>query len=277
MAYSEDNTIVHDITTDAGFRAWAQKIHDALAAVGLTNTADTGQINLATVATPAANATDAGYQIWRFNDADQAAEPVFFKISYGRGGAATTPRLSIQTGRGSDGAGNLTTASIQRQCTPTTAPSGNGFIHVGYRDGALAILFVTNTATASGAPVGRAMIERTRSPNGTVLAGSVNQITGTGASSFVESLLSGVWSTLGSVACPGSNANSGHLSLGFHRVTSVASAPLRSLLFAVSGAIGSGDTGNITIHGTAKSYRRLPVSALETLNLVSHNYLGVND
>jgi hypothetical protein len=45
-----------------------QGIAAQIAAMGLVQTSDTGQINWVTVARPALN-TIAGYEIWRFNDA----------------------------------------------------------------------------------------------------------------------------------------------------------------------------------------------------------------
>lgn len=94
-------------TTDAEFRAWGSEFSAALAAVGMIQTADTGQINWATVVRGAAN-TYAGYEVWRFNDAMQATAPIFIRIAYGQGYSANDPRFSFQIGTGSNGAGVLT-------------------------------------------------------------------------------------------------------------------------------------------------------------------------
>lgn len=112
-------------------RAWAQKVHDALVAVGMVQTSDTGQINLATVTAPSAAATAAGYEIWRFNDALQATAPVFFKLEYGSGSAAANPQLWITVGKGSDGAGNITGTLFSRRSgisggTTNGNPAGTG-------------------------------------------------------------------------------------------------------------------------------------------------------
>lgn len=94
-------------TTDAEFRTLGTEFSTALAAVGLTQTADTGQINWASVLRPAANA-EAGYEVWRFNDAAQATSPVFFKFYYGTGGGSPAGfRVRIETGTASSGAGVL--------------------------------------------------------------------------------------------------------------------------------------------------------------------------
>lgn len=109
-------TTVIDHTSDAAFRAWVAEVKTMLfTTLGLTQTADTGQINTATVLVPAAS-TIAGYVIGRFNDTLQSTAPIFFKLEFGTGPSTTGPQMSITVGTGSDGAGNLTglvtTASV---------------------------------------------------------------------------------------------------------------------------------------------------------------------
>lgn len=113
------------VADDAEFRAWAQSVHDALIAVGLVQAADTGQINFATVARPLANA-DAGYAVYRFSDALQATRPVFIRLLFGAGNAVTTPRLGVQIGTGTNGAGTLNgVVSQNRTLTNTSAATAN--------------------------------------------------------------------------------------------------------------------------------------------------------
>lgn len=97
--------------TDAWFRAQGQAISDALTALGIPKTADTGQVNWATVTLPAAGATTA-YEIRRLNDAYQASDPIFLKITYVRNvfGSASQFGLQIEVGTGSNGSGSLTGA-----------------------------------------------------------------------------------------------------------------------------------------------------------------------
>lgn len=105
-------TLILSNNTQANFNAWAQWIHDRLAAFGLIQTADTGQLaNPIVAAVPAGN-TPAGYEIWRLNDALQATKPVFIKIEYGTGGASAPVGMGvwITIGTGSNGAGSLTGA-----------------------------------------------------------------------------------------------------------------------------------------------------------------------
>lgn len=100
------------LTTDAIFRTWGKGLSDAIQAVGLVKTADTGQIDWLTVLAPTTPDQICGYEIFRFNDALQATSPIFIKISYGSGAygvsATTCPYIKTAVGKGSDGSGNLT-------------------------------------------------------------------------------------------------------------------------------------------------------------------------
>jgi hypothetical protein len=100
-----------DGTTDALFRSRGLAINAALTAAGLVQTADTGQIDWATVTRPGAVNTQAGYEIWRFNDSLQGTAPIFLRIAYGTGNRATDFNrlgLWVGVGAGTNGAGTLT-------------------------------------------------------------------------------------------------------------------------------------------------------------------------
>lgn len=99
--------IRHD--SDATFREWGLEFSTFLSTIGLVQTADTGQIDWGTVARPGAN-TNAGYEIWRFNDALQATAPIYIRFDYGTHSAATAPRIQITVGVGTNGAGVITAA-----------------------------------------------------------------------------------------------------------------------------------------------------------------------
>ncbi len=114
-------------TSDAEFRAWGSAYVAGLLACGLVKTADTGQIDWATVAKPAAGNASQGYEIWRFNDALQATAPVIIKIEFGSGAGATTPAIYITIGKATDGAGTLTgLTTTRKQLAPTTSSAGAG-------------------------------------------------------------------------------------------------------------------------------------------------------
>jgi hypothetical protein len=121
MSSLQTNTVV-DHTGDAGFRAWASEYSNALQTIGLVQTADTGQINLVTATRPSTS-VNAGYQVWRFNDAQQATKPIFVKIFYGTTNLPSAPRIQIQVGTGSDGAGNLMNPSSTFNVANGNAPT----------------------------------------------------------------------------------------------------------------------------------------------------------
>ncbi len=111
-------------SSDANFRLWGSYIAARFAAVGLVQTADTGQINWVTVTTPAGVNTYSGYEIWRFADALQASAPVYFKIQYGEGSTADGPGVRVQFGSGSNGTGTLTgnlSSEYDAEMTPSAA------------------------------------------------------------------------------------------------------------------------------------------------------------
>ena len=94
----------HD--SDVFFREWGSELSAKLTAAGLVQTADTGQINWVTVVRTGVN-TDTGYEIWKLNDALVTSAPAFFRINYGTGSNSTGPRIRIQHGTSTDGAGVL--------------------------------------------------------------------------------------------------------------------------------------------------------------------------
>jgi len=95
------------ISDDATFRTWGSGIAAQIAAMGLVQTSDTGQINWTTVARPSTFAY-AGYEIWRFNDALQATKPVFIRLDYGIAGVADRPSMIARVATATNGAGTLT-------------------------------------------------------------------------------------------------------------------------------------------------------------------------
>jgi hypothetical protein len=130
--------------TDAWFRG-LQTFSDALTTLGIPKTADTGQINWATVTVPA-NSNFSNYEIRRLDDAEQATDPLFMKIAYGRitVGAAQHPAIQITVGTGSNGSGTLTgavgtaqTVMLQQAATSFTSTEwlmsgdGHGFALLG--------------------------------------------------------------------------------------------------------------------------------------------------
>lgn len=101
--------------TDANFRLWGKWVSDRLADFGWVKASDTGQINWATVAKPAAGNTSQGYEIWKLGDTLQGTAPMYLKLEYGSGTAATSPGFWFTISNGSDGAGTLTGSPTTRK------------------------------------------------------------------------------------------------------------------------------------------------------------------
>lgn len=116
--------------SDTQFRAWGKAISDSLQAVGIVKTADSGQINWATVAAPTVVNTQMGYEIYRFNDTLQSTAPVFIKLAYGSGPSSTNPSLWISVGTGSNGSGTLTGEILpeQQNCVNAIATATTHYI-----------------------------------------------------------------------------------------------------------------------------------------------------
>lgn len=124
MTIASTSTVV-DQTSDAAFRTWVAEIVTMLfTTLGVTQTADTGQINTTTVTRAVVINTAAGYVIGRFNDTAQSTSPVFFKLEFGSGGVQpTNPAMWITVGTGSNGSGTITGTVMAR-----TALGGFGTI-----------------------------------------------------------------------------------------------------------------------------------------------------
>jgi len=91
----------------ANFRAWGKAVSDAMTAVGLTKTSDTGQIDWSTVNLPAASAYG-GYEIRRMSDALDTTYPMFIKFEFGTVTTGARWVIRITVSSGTDGAGNPT-------------------------------------------------------------------------------------------------------------------------------------------------------------------------
>jgi hypothetical protein len=153
--------------SDADFQTWAQGVEAQLVACGLVNTADTGQVNLATMVRPAANGF-AGYRIYRFNDAMQASKPVFIKWEYGVASATNMPSWRISLGTGTNGAGTLTGTVIGTYQAAASSSKSAGIQLPSYCQGdGGGIRIVNNFDIATGGFRIYCFIERFRNPDGT--------------------------------------------------------------------------------------------------------------
>lgn len=180
---------ITDITANNGasgtgteIQQWVQKVHDALAAVGLVQTADAGQADISTLVNPAASNTAAGYEVWRFDDGLQSTHPIYLKLEYGRGGNVSSPGLWVTVGKGSDGLGNILDVLVPRASLTgafgtgsAMSRAGTGTGHVVYRGDSLVLIpFAEGGFSTSSTSNPMMILERSRD--------AVGQPTGDGIS-----------------------------------------------------------------------------------------------
>lgn len=144
-------------------QAWGKALSDALAASGLVKTADTGQINWATVTTPSAATTAAGYEIWRLTDALQSTAPIFIKLEYGSGNPLASPSLWFTIGSATDGAGAITGTVIRARTQLTSANGTTPRISYLTSDGSSLYLAMFGDSTSFHQGL---LIERSRDSTG---------------------------------------------------------------------------------------------------------------
>lgn len=253
MTVVRDTTTTNDVTTNAHFEAWATAIHNALTSVGLVQTADTGQITLAGVANPGAN-TFAGYEIWRFADANQSADPIFFKLEYGCGTAVSRPALRWTFGDGSNGTGTLTNGStVQTEATSVTTPSGPE-LHVCHIAGTLVVFDNTATTSNYSTCIG-AVIERFRDSTGAVITSGASMgwsVAGFATGGFCQVRQGGAWTTPAGpypTGPPSSTDPDGRKRLPAFLIPP--NYPGLGVLIAGSADIAAGDSGLAAVYGSS--------------------------
>lgn len=201
---TDTRQLIATANSDADYQAWAQGIHAQLIACGLVQTADTGQLNLATVAKVTTSNTVIGYEMFRFNDGLQATSPVFIKVEYGSGGASAAGfcnlGLWITVGTGTNGTGTLTGFLSNRDEVATTNTKGGGVTLPSYCSGdGSRIAMCTNYDNATAAFAMVWMVDRTRDGSGNATSDGVvtyRMSQGGLATARVQSLIPGVgWQT----------------------------------------------------------------------------------
>jgi hypothetical protein len=262
MAKSGPTQLPAFFSSNADFESWVTGVHNALAAVGLVQTADTGQINPATVALPGAINTSAGYEIWRFSDALQATLPIFIKVEYGTGSVVNRPSFWITVGSATNGAGTLSGALSTRQqlgaATSKTAGAtlplyvcaGSGYMHLSSS---------SENATNSTLFFG---VERTRDASGATTAdGYILLSAVSGGSAYSQAVSSGGVTSNGGTGAPllPPTSNASRSSVGSDVGVGVGvyflGKPFYTLMTAVAAADISGGASFVaTVLGTAHTY-----------------------
>lgn len=115
--------LVCDNSTLANFKSWAQAISNWFATCGWVQTADTGQVNWASIAAVPGSGAFV-YEVWKPGDAYQT---FYVKIGYGNAsGSANSPTVQITIGMSTDGASNMTGIYLgPKTVTPGAAGSAS--------------------------------------------------------------------------------------------------------------------------------------------------------
>ena len=168
-------------SSDATFRVWAAEVIAQLLAVGITQTADTGQINTGTATRPGTN-TNGGYAIFRFNDSMQGTAPIFFRIDFGTGSVATGPRMQLTVGTGSNGSGTITgiglaATTIGGGFTPASTVTNYEF-RICYVDGFIGFMWKLGATSGTNVALGFFAIERSVDSSGAATAEAAKIYTG---------------------------------------------------------------------------------------------------
>lgn len=100
--------LAFDNATDASFRLWVQGLIDAMVAIGWIQTADTGQINTATVLKPSGATQTQGVALFT---PDDGLTDYILKMGFGSTvNGALSPAVTFQLGFATNGAGTFTGA-----------------------------------------------------------------------------------------------------------------------------------------------------------------------
>jgi hypothetical protein len=168
------------IASDAAFRVLGLLVSNALEAIGLTKTADTGQIDWATVTKSASTATMSGYEIRAFPSGTlQTDNPLLVKISYGTSSAsATVFGFTIQIGHTTDGAGNFTgDASDTYTCYSNSNNANGSLCFLSCDEEHLTVALFLGISATTTSYCAACSLDRLRDVSGTALATGVNVIT----------------------------------------------------------------------------------------------------
>jgi hypothetical protein len=273
MAASTLTTTTFSNDTDPHFRTWVAAFIAAIIAGGWTQTADTGQINTATVTAPVAINTSQGYAIFSSNDAGGGLVNFYLKIEFGSGAAASRPAVWVTYGfQGTDGAGNLL-STINPISTRTQVATGvnptAGSVTINMASGSGYICFAGSVA-GGGAEGLCFSVERTKDVN----LAFMNQINCFGC---INGTLSGAGAlaqtinTLNAFPVAGSISSNLNVSMPPNTATPVggvvglgllfglspgATSPSLNWFFVESAALGvQGDTITVAVLGVNHNYK----------------------
>lgn len=159
-------TYTMSVGTVANYKGYLQPMSTALNAV-LPRSADTGQVNWATVATEPASGVIRDFEIFAFNDTLQATAPIYVRVDYVSGNSTLNgPRVTV--GSTTDGAGNLGGVTAPIFQMSAYLPSNlTRYVYASSDGSYLMFQFGNDPAAAGAIGMGAIVVERTRNADGT--------------------------------------------------------------------------------------------------------------
>lgn len=275
------------IPDDAAFRKACSDYAALLDAMGLVQTEDTGQIDLAAVVKPTAINTVAGYQVWRFNDALQSVAPIYIKVFYGTA-HANVLRIQIALGTGSNGAGELaglvTPAYIAGNSSTSFSLAGAEWHLSGcHTDGFAGVAGPDPAASNNSGGIGSFLICRTCDSNGVATPEGATMIVQDGSATAPPTVVSARFSPTTALVFSGSYAlnsfvlNPYNLSatvageipsyLVFHAIPQI--IPMHGVCGVLANVMGQRDTFDVAMVGNAP--RRYLIPAPNALAYSGHS------
>lgn len=255
MAVSRNTTASWTAALDAGnFPLWAQAIEDAIVGAGCVVVDDSGDTVPSSMVLPGANDTSAGYRIYRFPDSDpeQASNPVYFKIIYLQGDSQAELRVHLQAGKGSNGAGTLTSAT--GQITSNTSGGSDGsdrLIHASLIDGELVLMLSPSVAGNATWMILSRCKDLDGEFNGRIV--SILNMHGSlsgGYEKWTGSAWTGITAS-GVAPMPGVSADGVDLVAGIY--PSGEPLPLRGVMIGAWSGIANLDAGNVDVGGELRA------------------------
>lgn len=166
MATRVSNTVLNYSST-TNFRAWGSDINAGMTAMGWAKTADTGQIDWATVNAPGTTNTIMGYEMWASQDSLSSTFPIYIKLEYGSSAVANAVALPVTIGTKTDGSGNIYGGIFSRifYTNPTNTTNTGENDYCWETTGGSFVFALARNQTGSG-QARVVMVERSRNASG---------------------------------------------------------------------------------------------------------------
>lgn len=172
------DNIMQNQPDDATFRTWITWIRDSFLACGWLQSADSGQLTIASAVRPGSNNTYVAPLIFQMNDSlhTSATFPCYVRVECGTGGGAGNPAVRITVGTSTNGAGVIggNSTGAMQFTTASTSTNLDKFMRASGSSSRMAMgLWVPSAALTSVQNCGFIGIERTHAADGSDTADGI--------------------------------------------------------------------------------------------------------